>query len=459
MSKRLYLDLSIVQTVPPSNINRDDAGTPKHATYGGVRRARVSSQAWKRATRIEFAQAVPEADRATRTKKILELLTGRLEARTELGGEDCRRLAAALLEPLGITKSAKKEEQSAYLLFFGKPQLDSIVDLVIDRAAELAQLGIALKEALKGLTCPVCSPRPPGRSRLFGRMVADIPRLNVDAAVQVAHALSTHPVTTEFDYYTAVDDESPDEETGAGMIGQVEFNSATLYRYATVGIHQLRNNLSDEAETVRTARRFVESFALSMPTGHQNSFAHRTVPHLLLACLRTDQPVNLVSAFEQPVLGRTSGIAEQSMVRLAQEADQMSQTWGLGAGLTLATYASLGEGTDKVAEAFGASLPSPSFSTGYRARSETGCGTGAPGEPGPGFSPAPPGGALAVLGGEFGVQPTCDPRPAHQVGGARPAGRSRGTRPGRGHHRPGRAHDGGAGRPGRESAARLPHRQ
>ena len=94
-------------------------------------------------------------------------------------------------------------------------------------------------------------------------------------------------------------------------------------------------------------------------TGHQNSFAHRTVPHLLLACLRTDQPVNLVSAFEQPVLGRTSGIAQQSMVRLAQESDQMSQTWGLGAGLTLATYASLGEGTDKVAEAFGASLPFP----------------------------------------------------------------------------------------------------
>ena len=361
MSKRLYLDLSIVQTVPPSNINRDDAGTPKHATYGGVRRARVSSQAWKRATRIEFAQAVPEADRATRTKKILELLTGRLEARTELGGEDCRRLAAALLEPLGITKSAKKEEQSAYLLFFGKPQLDSIVDLVIDRAAELAQLGdTALKEALKGLDVSgVFTKGHPAEVALFGRMVADIPRLNVDAAVQVAHALSTHPVTTEFDYYTAVDDESPDEETGAGMIGQVGFNSATLYRYATVGIHQLRNNLSDEAETVRTARRFVESFALSMPTGHQNSFAHRTVPHLLLACLRTDQPVNLVSAFEQPVLGRTSGIAEQSMVRLAQEADQMSQTWGLGAGLTLATYASLGEGTDKVAEAFGASLPFP----------------------------------------------------------------------------------------------------
>ncbi|WP_159945304.1 type I-E CRISPR-associated protein Cas7/Cse4/CasC [Nocardiopsis sp. FR6] len=361
MNQRLYLDLNIVQTVPPSNLNRDDAGTPKHATYGGVRRARVSSQAWKRAARMEFARSVPEADRATRTKKILELLTARIEARTGLATEASQRLAAALLEPLGIKKSAKKEEQSAYLLFFGRPQLDSIVDLIDDRATELAELGDkALQEALKDLDVrEVLRTRHPAEVALFGRMVADLPRLNVDAAVQVAHALSTHPVTTEFDYYTAVDDENPDEETGAGMIGRVEFNAATLYRYATVGVHQLRDNLSDDAETARTVRRFVESFALSMPTGHQNSFAHRTVPHMLVACLRTDQPVNLVSAFEKPVLGQVSGIAEQSMVKLAEEATQMSGTWGMAPQLTLATYAPLSEGADKVREAFNASLAFP----------------------------------------------------------------------------------------------------
>jgi CRISPR system Cascade subunit CasC len=361
MSKRLYLDLSILQTVPPSNLNRDDAGTPKHATYGGVRRARVSSQAWKRAARVEFARAVPQEDRATRTKKILSLLTARIEARTGLTTEAGQRLAAALLEPLGITKSTKKEEQSAYLLFFGRPQLDSIVDLIGDRAAQLADLDDkALQEALKDLDVrEVLRTGHPAEVALFGRMVADLPRLNVDAAVQVAHALSTHAVTTEFDYYTAVDDENPDEETGASMIGRVEFNAATLYRYATVGVHQLRENLSDDAETAQTVRRFVESFALSMPTGHQNSFAHRTVPHLVLACVRTDQPVNLVSAFERPVLSQMSGIAEQSMVKLAEEAQQMSATWGMAPHLTLATYAPLGEGADKVKEAFNTSLAFP----------------------------------------------------------------------------------------------------
>ncbi|CAM4212826.1 type I-E CRISPR-associated protein Cas7/Cse4/CasC [Nocardiopsis rhodophaea] len=360
MSERLYLDVSILQTVPPSNLNRDDAGTPKHAAFGGVRRARVSSQAWKRATRVHFAESVPYADRATRTKKIIELLTGRLTERTGLDKEKSQRLAAALVEPLGIKKSQKNEDKSAYLLFFGKAQLDGIVDLMDGRADELAELDDqALKEAVKEINVEaVLTTGHPAEVALFGRMVADIPRLNVDAATQVAHALSTHPVETEFDYYTAVDDENPDEETGAGMIGTVEFNAATLYRYATVGIHQLRDNLSDDTETAHTAKRFVESFALSMPTGHQNSFAHRTVPQLVLLCLRTDQPVNLASAFEKPVLSR-SGIAEQSMGKLAEEFRAVATTWGMAPALTLATYAPLEEGPDKASDAFGASLAFP----------------------------------------------------------------------------------------------------
>ncbi|MFI6575406.1 type I-E CRISPR-associated protein Cas7/Cse4/CasC [Nocardiopsis sp. NPDC050513] len=361
MSQRLYLDVSVIQTVPPSNLNRDDSGSPKHATFGGVQRARVSSQAWKRATRLHYAEATPEADRATRTKKMLELLTQRITARTGLHAEAGQRLAAALLEPLGIKKSLKKEEQSAYLLFFGKPQLDKIVDLVEERAGELAELDAKkLSAELKDLdVAGVLTTGHPAEVALFGRMVADIPRLNVDAATQVAHALSTHPVKTEFDYYTAVDDENPDGETGAGMIGNVEFNAATLYRYATVGIHQLRDNLSDDTETALTARRFVESFALSMPTGHQNSFAHRTVPQLVLLALRTDQPVNLVSAFEKPVSGRTSGIAEQSVGKLAEEFTVMSDTWDLKPTLTLATYSQFENIADKTQEAFGASLPLP----------------------------------------------------------------------------------------------------
>ncbi|MFE6104040.1 type I-E CRISPR-associated protein Cas7/Cse4/CasC [Streptomyces laurentii] len=360
---RLFVEIHILQSLPPSNVNRDDSGTPKQAVFGGARRARVSSQAWKRATRMEYARQVPEADQATRTKRIATLLAQRLARPTDDGGaglseDQADRLATALLEPLGIAKSAKKEDQSAYLLFFGKKQLDALVGLLGGRAAELAALtdGDLKTEVKKLSVVHALSTGHPAEVALFGRMVADLPALNVDASVQVAHALSTHSVRTEFDYYTAVDDENT-EDHGAGMIGTVEFNSSTLYRYAVLGVHQLRDNLSHADETRATAVRFVDAFTRSMPTGHQNSFAHRTLPHLVLLTLRTDQPVNLVSAYEEPVTGIT-GLASESALRLAEELKTVGDTWGNKPLRTLATYTAE---DDKIVEAFGPSLPFPTL--------------------------------------------------------------------------------------------------
>ncbi|WP_405466668.1 type I-E CRISPR-associated protein Cas7/Cse4/CasC [Streptomyces jietaisiensis] len=359
----LFVEIHILQSLPPSNVNRDDSGTPKQAVYGGARRARVSSQAWKRATRVEYAKQVPEADQATRTKRIAGLLAQRLALPAAEGGAGLEtgqadRLAAALLEPLGIKKSAKKEDQSAYLLFFGKKQLDALIGLLKGRAGELAALpDDELKDEAKKLSVvQVLTTGHPAEVALFGRMVADLPTLNVDASVQVAHALSTHAVRTEFDYYTAVDDENTDDH-GAGMIGTVEFNSSTLYRYAVLGVHQLRENLTDTDETRQAAVRFVEAFTRSMPTGHQNSFAHRTLPHLVLLTVRTDQPVNLVSAYEEPVTGIT-GLASESVVRLADELKAVGETWGNRPLRTLATYTAEG---DKITEVFGSSMPFPAL--------------------------------------------------------------------------------------------------
>ena len=359
----LFVEVHILQSLPPSNINRDDSGTPKQAQYGGARRARVSSQAWKRATRMEFAKEQPAADRATRTKRISTLLAERLAQPAADGGASldaahANRLAAALLEPLGITKSSKKEEQSAYLLFFGKRQLDALVALLDGRGPDLSALpDKELKDEVAKLpVVSVLSTGHPAEVALFGRMVADLKDLNVDAAVQVAHALSTHAVHTEFDYYTAVDDENI-EDSGAGMIGTVEFNSSTLYRYAVLGVHQLRDNLTSPDDTRDAAVRFVDAFTRSMPTGHQNSFAHRTLPHLVLITLRTDQPVNLVSAYEEPVAGH-AGLAAESAVRLADELKSVGETWGTTPLRTLVTCALEG---DKLAESLGRPLPFPTL--------------------------------------------------------------------------------------------------
>lgn len=326
---RLYIDVHLLQTVPPANLNRDDQGNPKEAMYGGVRRSRVSSQAWKRATRIKFADHLPEQDLGTRTRRIAAELTARLRKRSEISDDQAARIVAALLKPLGISVG-KKAGDTAYLLFVGHGQLDKIVDHVAGRATELAALDDnVLAEAVEGISVrEELRNGHPVDVALFGRMVADIPALNVDAAVQVAHALSTHAAELEFDYFTAVDDENEKEETGAGMIGTIGFNSATLYRYASVGLHQAQENLGETQAVLDAVDLFVDSFARSMPTGYGNSFAHRTLPSVVAVVVREDQPVNLVSAFEKPVSTTRDSIAETSAKRLAAEYARSIAQWG-----------------------------------------------------------------------------------------------------------------------------------
>ncbi|SCL45733.1 type I-E CRISPR-associated protein Cas7/Cse4/CasC [Micromonospora peucetia] len=361
MTDRTYIDIHVLHSVPPSNLNRDDAGSPKQAVYGGVRRARVSSQAWKRATRVAFTDELhlPAEQLGTRTKRISSLLARRIAARTGLDDVAAARLGTALLAQDLNIKAGKKETETAYLLFFGINQLDAIIDLIADRAEELATLADdALTKAVADL--PVREQLTNGHPidvALFGRMVADITSLNVDAATQVAHAISTHPVEIEFDYYTAVDDQkTAQEDAGAAMIGTVEFTSATLYRFATLGVHQLTANLGGDTNAALDATRaFLTAFVRSMPTGHQNTFAHRTLPSLVSFVVRDDQPVNLVSAFEKPVRSRNNGIAAESARRLAKELSRAASSWGI----TPLTVASVYEpdsdqDTDTLTAAFGA---------------------------------------------------------------------------------------------------------
>ncbi len=351
-----YIDIHVLQTVPPSNLNRDDAGSPKQAVFGGVRRARVSSQAWKRSTRLYFVDRLPKEQRSTRTKRIEALLTERIEAKTQVEKESATRLARALLVGPKIT-AGKKETETAYLLFFGVPQLDSVVDLIADRVDELVALDDdALGEAVKEI--PVVDQLKHGHPvdvALFGRMVADLASLNVDAATQVAHALSTHAVEIEFDYFTAVDDEkdTSTEDAGAAMIGTIEFNSSTLYRYATVGLNQLIENLDgDGLAATGAVVDFIEGFVKSMPTGKQNSFANRTLPSTVVVVVREDQPVNLVSAFESPVPGG-NGLVTKSTETLARELTKIDEQWTATPLLVASLY---DPDIDGVAEAFGPAM-------------------------------------------------------------------------------------------------------
>ena len=329
MNKRLYVDFHILQTVPPSCINRDDTGSPKTAVYGGVLRARVSSQAWKHAMRAAFAENA-RLDVGKRTKKAAELVKKQILALApELDAAD--KLAKKALENAGIKfdeKSKKDDTVTKALFFMSTAQAKALAELAVAGSTDKKEYQKALKAA------------PSMDMALFGRMVADDPSLNYDAAAQVAHSISTHAVQNEYDYFTAVDDCQAEDNAGAGHLGTVEYNSSTLYRYATVNVMELAGQLG-AAQAAETVRAFGEAFLFSMPTGKQNTFANRTLPDAVYVTLREDQPVNLCGAFERAVPRSAQGYAAPSKVALAQYAQQMyssfaeapAQSFTVGSGL------------------------------------------------------------------------------------------------------------------------------
>ena len=300
----IFVDFHILQTVPPSCVNRDDTGSPKTAVYGGTTRARVSSQAWKHAVRLMFRDLFTAEECGTRTKRVIELVVAEIR-KLNPSETDAESKAQKVLEAAGVKISAKKGQEAAAdaLFFMSTAQAKALAELAIAGNSDKKACQAALKE------------KPSADIALFGRMLANAPELNQDAAAQVAHAISTHTVHNEYDYFTAVDDCAPEDNAGAGHLGTVEFNSSTLYRYATVNVTELHEAMGDQ--TAEVIVKFAKAFICSMPTGKQSTFANRTFPDHVYVTVRSDQPVNLCGAFEKPVVSENGGYAEASAERLA----------------------------------------------------------------------------------------------------------------------------------------------
>ena len=326
---RTIVDVHVIQTVPPSNLNRDDTGSPKTAVYGGVRRARVSSQAWKRATRLDFDSHLDRAELGVRTKRVVELIADEIKNQAADLADQGEEIATALLKAAGIKLSKPRKgdiDESGYLIFLSRGQIEALAALGIEAAHDERLDGIDKKRAKEAFKSDNSIDLA-----LFGRMVADDKDLNVDASAQVAHAISVHPVDTEYDYFTAVDDhksEDDEEDAGAGMIGTVEFNSATFYRYATVDVDGLFRNLGDSEATQRAVQAFVRSFVTSMPTGKQNTFANRTLPDGIIVTVRSDQPVSYVGAFEQAVQASSGGHVSAASKQLNDYVAEVEHAFG-----------------------------------------------------------------------------------------------------------------------------------
>lgn len=305
-TNRTFIDIHVLQTVPPSCINRDDTGSPKTAVFGGVTRSRVSSQAWKKATRDEFREFIDlDLDLVgERTVRVVDQVAKRMrELDSGLSEETAATAADAAFLATGIKlKDEKKEDEAgnktierltSYLIFLSKAQINALAEIGLEVARGEKVDKKRAKQAFNDDNAVSVA--------LFGRMIADAPDLNVDAACQVSHAISVHAASSEFDYFTAVDDNALGDHAGAGMIGTVEFVSSTLYRYATIDAGSLAKNLGSKEAAIAAIEAFTKAFLLSMPTGKQNTFANRTRPGVVLLEVREDQPVNLSAAFEAPV--------------------------------------------------------------------------------------------------------------------------------------------------------------
>jgi len=361
MTNRMFVEFHIIQTLPPSNINRDDTGSPKTAVFGGVRRARVSSQAWKKATRDAFRDSAEDLFMSgvvtgMRTKYAVSLVKSAIVSRRPDLADDAEQMATKAVQHALVGKKAiaaqKGAEEKITEVVDGKPRTKYLIGLTTIQADKLAELCIDALTSDKGFdkakAKTILQQDNAIDVALFGRMVADDPTLNVDAACQVAHSIGIHRSETEFDYFTAVDDlsraEREEQAAGAGMIGTVEFTSATLYRYATVDVPHLQENLGGSVEaTARVVRAFAEAFITSMPTGKQNTFANRTLPAAVVVQLRATQPVSLVNAFERPIEPvREKGRTELACEELVRQNGMLDAAFGVASSQAFVLLAAPG---------------------------------------------------------------------------------------------------------------------
>jgi CRISPR system Cascade subunit CasC len=323
------LELHLIQNFAPSNLNRDDTGSPKDCEFGGFRRARISSQCQKKAMRNYFASAslLQPEELAVRTKRAAEIVKEHLVAAGK-PAEEAGVAAMKAVLALGIPEG-KKPGLTGYLLYLSKSELKNLCEWALANydkllSAEKKNKGKAAEPKAK------LDGKKAADLALFGRMLADIQEQSVDAAAQVAHAISTHRVSVEFDYYTAVDDRQPADNAGADMVGTIEFNSACYYRYANVNLNILRENLGDDPDLLaRTVKAFVRAFALSIPTGKQNSMAAHNPPSFILAVRRSSGPCNLSNAFVKPVRASdATSLIEASVQALDRYWHKLLATFG-----------------------------------------------------------------------------------------------------------------------------------
>lgn len=361
-----HVELHILQSFPVSCLNRDDLNSPKTAIFGGVQRARVSSQAWKRAIRELARESLP-AMSGRRTRLVVGGLVPLLRSRgfPEKASVAVAELAAGQLSNIDSKKDAQGFKKVTTLCFLSKQEFESIADAVaakrellkaagaleklLDRAAsrgghekekeevgkarEACEKQIAAKEVAKAMKAVRL--KDAADIALFGRMVANDHCLTVEGATMFSHALSTHKVDNEIDFFSALDDLQPRQDPAAAITSTLEFNSATYYRFAAVNLDMLKDEehlavlgKEDRREVVRA---FIRAALEAVPAARRNSMNGNTRPGYVLGIVRkAGHPIQLVNAFESPLRpAGEKGLLAVSVDALKAEHKRLNATWAL----------------------------------------------------------------------------------------------------------------------------------
>ncbi|MBI2372792.1 MAG: type I-E CRISPR-associated protein Cas7/Cse4/CasC [Deltaproteobacteria bacterium] len=357
----MKLELHLIQNFAPSNLNRDDSGSPKDCELGGVRRARISSQCLKRAMRSAFdAHAwLDPSTRAVRIKRLVSLTAAKVAK--EKGCTEDLAASAVTRAIAGAGLKTEENGKTQYLLFLPIRSIDELAAIVVehfdalaaeaaatqpsanedkkkgqkDRKREKADAKNAVSDDVrKAVEALLKSGAKTPELALFGRMIADSPDWNVDAACQVAHAVSTHRVSMEFDFYTAIDDARREDAAGSDMMGTIPFNSACFYRYLVVDVSDLEKNLGDASkdQARTTVEALVRAAVLAIPTGKQASMAAHNLPSLVLASVREKgESRSLANAFVKPVRPSSEeDLVTGSIQRLAGHLSAVDSVYGTG---------------------------------------------------------------------------------------------------------------------------------
>jgi CRISPR system Cascade subunit CasC len=336
--KNLKIELHLLQNFPPSCLNRDDTNTPKTCEFGGVTRARVSSQCWKRAVREYFKAEAPER-RGIRSKRLKSELINALVQANKGTVESLGKPIEKFVTTFYAGMDKKRPDETNVLVFWSAAEFAKIVEILSrpDILEELSKEAPAIKK--NEIEKELKQTQRTSDVALFARMLADSPGLNIDAACQVAHAISTHAVNLELDFFTAVDDlkdKSAMDDAGAGMLGTVGYDSACYYRYALVDFEQLSANLNGGTEdALNSLEAFLKAFIDAIPGAKRNSFAHGNQPFLVLAVVRGEgTPCSLVNAFARPVNPRDNDLLAASATALAKHAARLDQSYETYSGVS-----------------------------------------------------------------------------------------------------------------------------